>query len=97
VQHQCKQPDPFRFLREKFSNKTGQEQGFFSEIAARQIRSTRVGPALSKGGVDGVQHGIEPAAKFFAFGNAKWNPGLADLVLGAHQPLAHGRRRHEEC
>ncbi len=34
--------------------------------------------------------------KFFAFGNAQGNAGLADLCLGAHQALAHRSGRHQE-
>src|SRR3979409_1700022 len=38
----------------------------------------------------------EPAATLRALGDDEWNGGLPDLVLGAPQPLAHGRRRGEE-
>ena len=69
--------------------------------SARSRRATSVprgiGPAFGEGGVDRVEHRVEPvAAAPRAPGIRNGMPACADLVLGADQPLAHRRRRHEE-
>jgi hypothetical protein len=96
MQHQRKQAERLRLLRQQLGDEPRQVQGFVGEIAAGDIGAAGIGPAFAEGGVDGVEHGVEPAGKLGALRHGEWNPGLADLVLRAHEPLAHCRRRGEE-
>ena len=55
-----------------------------------------IGPAFGERGVDRLEDGIQPLAQIGAFRHPQRDAGLADLALGAHQPLAHRSRRHQE-
>ena len=43
-----------------------------------------------------MQHGVEPLGQSLALRHDVGDVGVADLVLGAHQPLREGRLRHQE-
>ncbi len=53
-------------------------------------------PALGVGGVDGVEHGVEPFGQLFLFGNGEGDARIPDAGFGAHEALAHGGGRDEE-
>ncbi len=91
-----KQAECLRLLRQQLRHQRGQKNGFLREIATGGIRPARVRPTFREGGVNGVQRSLEPTRKLFALGDAKWDAGLADLVLGTDESLTHGCRRGEE-
>src|SRR5216683_4766438 len=96
VKHKGKQAQRLRLLRQQLGQEPRQKQRFLCEIAADDIGPTRVGPTFRKGGIDGVQYGLETAGKFLALRDVEWNASLPDLVLGTDESLTDGRRRHEE-
>ena len=96
VEHESKQAQSFGFGGRKLDGEAGEEQGLLRQVPAGGVGALRVAPTFGKGRVDGFQHGIEPGRQGFAAGDCKGDAGLADLVLGPHQPLAHGGGRGEE-
>ena len=69
-----------------------------SSVRSRRATSVPHGiaPPLCKGGIDGIEHGIDPTGKFLARRHAERDARLADLILGPHEALGHGRRRNEK-
>ena len=96
MQHQRQQAERFRLVRQQRGDQPAEPDRFLGEIAAAGLGAGGIGPAFGEGGVDGLEHGVEPLAQIGALGHAERNAGLADLVLGAHQPLAHRGRRDQE-
>ena len=71
VKHQGEQTQRFRFLRQQLGHQPRQKQGFLGEVAADDIGPARIGPTFREGGVDGVQHRVEPAGKLLALRDAR--------------------------
>ena len=95
-QHQRQQAERLRLVRHQRGHQPAEPDAFVGEVAAPRLGAGRIGPAFGEGGVDRLQHGVQPLAELGALGHAERNAGLADAGLGAHQPLAHRRRRDQE-
>src|SRR5260370_23593868 len=89
VKHKGKQAQRLRLLRQQLGQEPRQKQRFFCEIAADDIGSPRVGPTFRKGGINGVQYGLETPANFLALRDVEWHASLPDLVLGTDESLTH--------
>jgi hypothetical protein len=96
MEHQRQQADRLGLVRQQRGHQPAEPNSFFGEIAAANLGTGGIGPTFGEGGIDRREHRIETVAELGTLGHAKRDGGLPDLGLGAHQPLAHGRRRDQE-
>ena len=78
-------------LGQQLRHQARQKERFPGEVAADRVGAAGIGPTLGESGVNGIEHRAEAAGKLLALRDAERNAGLADLFLGPHQALAHGR------
>ena len=83
-------------IRQQGGNQLAEPDTFIAQVVVAWVQAGGVGPALGEGGVDRVQHRVQPLGQVFAIGQAKRNACLLDLGLGARQALAHGGRGHQK-
>ena len=76
-----------------------QEDRFLREIAARHVGARGVRPTFGEGGVDGVQHGVEPPGKLLALRDANGMPACRILCLArtSRLPMAAGEVRNADA
>ena len=96
VEHQRQQPACFGLARQQCGDQPCQPDRLLRQALAPHVGAGRVLPAAAISGVDRVQHRLEPPWQLAGLGDGKRDPGIADLGLGADQPLAHGRRRDQK-
>ncbi len=96
MQHQRQQAERLGLLRQQRGDEPAEPNAFGGEVAAAAVGAGGIRPAFREHGIDRFEHGIEPLAELGALGHAERNAGLLDLLLRAHQPLAHRGRRKQE-
>ena len=96
VQHQRQQAERLALIGQQRGEQPPQPDRLVGQVAPPCIGAFGIGPALGIGGIDRIEHRIEPLAQLSALGDVEGNAGFADLHLGARQALAHRRRRHEK-
>jgi hypothetical protein len=94
-QHQREQPDRFGF-GQQIHQQPSEADRFGGEVVAHQRRARRSRIAFVEHEIDHAQDGVEPVGQFRSLRYLIWNPCVADLGLGADDPLRErGRRRQE--
>ena len=97
MQHEREQAERLGLARQERSGQSAEPDALIGELARARLRSRRIGPALGEDGVEHREDFAEALGELLALGHAERNPGIADAVLRAHQALAHGGGRDQEC
>ena len=93
-QHQRQQATGFGF-GQQFHQQGAEPDGLAGQIRTRQVLAGRGEIPFIKDQINHLQYGVEPFVELLPFRHLIGNAGLADLVLGAHDALRHGRRGHQ--
>ena len=91
VEHESEQSPNLRLVFHELQQDACQPDRFLGQTAAALVYACHVIPAQPERGINRFQDGVEPLWQFMFVGNGKANAGIADLRLGAHQALPHGR------
>ena len=72
-------------------DQAGQAQGLEAQVAPDQVLAFMRGVAFVEDEVQHLERGIEAGFQLLTVGQVQRHAALADLALGAHQPLRDGR------
>jgi hypothetical protein len=92
---QCRGLGGRRGLHER-ADQAGEPDGLDAEIAAHEGLAPGGRVALGEDQVDHRQHRVEPGRHVAGLGHGVGDARVADLALGAHEPLRHGGDGHQE-
>ena len=70
--------------------------GLGAEIGPHQRPAPGRRVAFVEDEIDDGQYRVQPRGQIVLAGHGVGNPGVANLALGAHEPLRHRRRRHQK-
>ena len=95
-QHQGEQPHDLGLARHELQQQPTQTDGLRAQVGADEVVAGGRRIALVEHQVDDGQHRREPPWEVGLRGDAVGDVRVADLVLGAHDPLRHGGLGHDE-
>jgi hypothetical protein len=88
-QHERQQSLDRRPARQQGVEQAAEPDGFAGLLLAHQLGARRHSVAFGKDEIDNGQHTLDALVEHRLSRCLIGNPGIADLLLGAHQPLRH--------
>ena len=95
-QHQRQQASCLRLVGHQFDEHPGKPDRLGGQVGAGELDAGAGGVALVEHEVDRGEHGRQAVGQLVRCGDAVGDVVVADLALGAHQPLRHRGLGHEE-
>ena len=82
--------------RQQRPHEAGEPDRLDAEVGPHERLATRGRIAFGEDEIDHRQHRVEPSRHVLRVGHRVRDAGVANLGLGAHEPLCHRRGRHQE-
>lgn len=95
-QQQREEPGALPLGGQQAAQYPGQPDRLLGQVEPLETGSRAGRVPLGEDRVDDLEDAGQPRGQFVGAGHPERDPGLADLLLGPHDALGHGRRRHEE-
>ena len=95
-QHQRQQTHHFGLAGHQDVEQSPEAEGFSRQVLAHQRGPRARGVPLIEDEIHDGEHGPEPCGQLLLRWHAVGDAGVADLAFRTHQPLRHGRFRHEK-
>ena len=96
MEHKSQQTPNFCFSRHQLQKNAGEPERLLGQVTATLVDAGHIIPSNPKSGVNSFEDCVEPLRQLARLRDLELNAGTADLRLGTHQALAHGRRRYQE-
>ena len=95
-QHEGEEALGLGMRRQQLDQHAPEPDGLLGELVPNQTLTEARGIALVEDEIHHHQHRVEPLGQGLGGRHLVGDARVADLGLGAHEPLRHGRRRHQE-